>query len=139
MDWIYNPAWWALIVAVAGTAVNGVFNWLNWKHDVPPRFRLEAKLSANSFLDGVFVLRNTGRRTVQIDRLEADLQIPEGVRFVPPGILPGNPSVLQSGESTLFRTKLRDTAHLGNREGFPRIVLVYLKGRSRPLTVELGE
>ncbi len=64
MEWVSNPAWWALAVSIIGTAVNAVWNWLNWRANNKPVYSFEIFQSPEATSRPIFLLKNTGNRTV---------------------------------------------------------------------------
>ena len=61
MEWMHNPAWWALGVAVLVGTVNGFFNWKNWKRGSKPKIAFRCETPVGRLDPTVFWLRNVGR------------------------------------------------------------------------------
>lgn len=72
MDWISDPAWWALAVSAVGTLGNTAWNWLNWKQHRRPAYCLESHYAQYAHEKGMCVLSNKGRRTVNVQEIYAD-------------------------------------------------------------------
>lgn len=136
MEWMNDPAWWALGVAVVGTTANGVWNWLNWSTSRPPAYALKADYRKAGLDRGIFVLRNVGRKPISGIALEEIEKLPAPARTTL--LLLGNQTSLEPGESVSFQAKVAFPDRIGQwRLGVPQKILVRVDQLTDPIVVEL--
>lgn len=137
MEWMNDPAWWALGVAVVGTTANGVWNWLNWSTSRPPAYALKADYRKAGLDRGIFVLRNVGRKPISGIALEEIEKLPAPARTTL--LLLGNQTSLEPGESVSFQAKVAFPDRTGQwRLGVPQKILVRVDQLTDPIVVELS-
>lgn len=137
MEWMKDPAWWALGVAVVGTTANGVWNWLNWSISRPPAYALKADYRKAGLDSGIFVLRNVGRKPISGIALEETEKLPEPAQTTL--VLLGRQTNLDPGESLSFQAKIRFPTPTGEwKLGVPQKILVRVDQLRDPIVVELS-
>lgn len=138
MEWMKDPAWWALGVAIIGTTANGIWNWLNWSTNRPPAYAVTAEYRKTGLEEGIFVLRNLGRKPLSGLILEEIAPLP------PPAattlrLLGESPADLHPGESLSFQAKVEFPTPTGQwKLGVPQKILVRVDQLRDPLVLELS-